>query len=155
MGYIEQLRALVGHRRLNLCGASVVVQNEKGELLLQQRREPEGRWCFPGGLTELGEALEDTARREVFEETALRLGALRLIGVYSGPEQLCRAANGDEWYVVNAAYTCSEYEGRAQVNDAESQRLGWFRPEDVPENLAASHRRILADYLKLTEEKSF
>ena len=70
MGYIEDLRKLVGHRRLILCGSSVVIRNEKGELLLQERRHPSGRWAFPGGLMELGESTEDTARREVREETA-------------------------------------------------------------------------------------
>ena len=89
MGYIEDLRKLVGHRRVILCGSSVVIRNEKGELLLQQRRHPSGRWAFPGGLMELGESTEDTARREVREETALELGKLRLIGVYSGPDALC------------------------------------------------------------------
>ena len=65
MGYIEELRALVGHRRLILAGASCVVRSRDGKLLLQQRVYPEGRWCFPGGLMELGESVEDTARREV------------------------------------------------------------------------------------------
>lgn len=147
MGYIEELRALVGHRRVILCGASAVIRNERGELLLQERKEPGGRWCFPGGLMELGESLEETARREVFEETALRLGSLRLIGVYSGADHLCRASNGDEWYVVNAAYACSEYSGEALVNDGESRCLRWFRPEEIPEGLVSSHREILRDYL--------
>ena len=49
MGYIEDIRKLVGHRRLILCGSSVVIRNEKGELLLQERRHPAGRWAFPGG----------------------------------------------------------------------------------------------------------
>jgi len=148
VGYVEELRRLVGHRRLILCGSSVVVRNERGELLLQQRVFPEGRWCFPGGLMELGESTEDTARREVLEETALELGALELIGVYSGPDSLCRAANGDEWYVVNTAYACSDYRGEARVNDAESAGLRWFDPGGMPETLVTTHRRILADYLE-------
>ena len=151
MGYIEELRALVGHRRLILCGASVVIRNEKGELLLQQRVYPEGRWCFPGGLMELGEATEDTARREVYEETALRLGKLELIGVYSGPDSLCRAANGDEWYVVNIAYACADFTGTARVNDGESAALRWFDPARIPDTLVTTHRKILADYLKKNE----
>ena len=154
MGYIEQLRALVGHRRLILCGASVVIRNARGELLLQQRRYPEGRWAFPGGLMELGESTEETARREIFEETALTLGSLRLIGVYSGAEQLCRAPNGDEWYVVNISYAAESFEGEARVNDGESVRLQWFFPGDIPEGLVSSHRLILRDYLKQTENKA-
>ncbi len=154
MGYIEEVRALVGHRRMIFCGSSVIVRNEKGELLLQQRAEPEGRWCFPGGLMELGESAEDTARRELLEETALTLGRLELIGVYSGPEQLCRATNGDEWYVVNIAFTTDDYSGEPRVNDGESTALRWFTAEDIPDKLAATHRKILADYLrKLAEEE--
>ena len=148
MGYIEELRALVGHRRLILCGASAVIRNERGELLLQQRNYPVGRWCFPGGLMEPGESTEETARREVYEETALTLGKLRLIGVYSGADHLCSAPNGDEWYVVNAAYACDDYSGEARINDGESAALRWFRPEEIPESLVRSHREILRDYLK-------
>ena len=154
MGYIEELRKLVGHRRLILCGSSVVIRNEKGELLLQQRVYPEGRWCFPGGLMELGESTEDTARREVFEETALTVGALELIGVYSGPDSLCRAANGDEWYVVNVSYTTEEYSGELKINDGESAALRWFRIEEIPETLVATHKKILADYLRMMQKKS-
>ena len=148
MGYIEELRRLVGHRRLILCGSSVVIRNGRGELLLQQRVYPEGSWCFPGGLMELGESTEDTARREVWEETALRLGELELLGVYSGPDSLCRAANGDEWYVVNTAYCCGDFSGELRVNDAESVTLRWFAPEEMPEGLVKTHRKILSDYLK-------
>ena len=154
MDYVKELRALVGHRRLILCGSSVVIRNEKGELLLQQRVYPEGRWCFPGGLMELGESTEDTARREVFEETALTVGTLELIGVYSGPDSLCRAANGDEWYVVNVSYTTNEYSGELKINDGESAALRWFRIEEIPETLVATHKKILADYLRMMQKKS-
>ena len=145
---MEELRALVGHRRLILPGASCVIENERGELLLQRRVYPEGRWCFPGGLMELGESAEDTARREVFEETALTVGKLELIGVYSWPDHLCRAENGDEWYVVNAAFRAVDWQGAPRVHDAESAELRWFRPETVPDTLVRSHKEILRDYLK-------
>lgn len=151
MGYVEELRALVGHRRLILSGASCVIANESGELLLQRRVYPEGRWCFPGGLMELGESAEDTARREVFEETALTVGKLELIGVYSGPEYLCRAENGDEWYVVNVAFRALGWLGEVHVHDAESAELRWFAPDAVPDTLVRSHREILRDYLKMRE----
>ena len=154
MGYVEDLRKLVGHRRLILCGSSVVIRNEKGELLLQERRHPAGRWAFPGGLMELGESAEDTARREVREETALELGRLRLIGVYSGPDALCSAPNGDEWYVVNVSYTTEEYSGELKINDGESAALRWFRSEEIPETLVATHKKILADYLRMMQKKS-
>ena len=148
MGYVEELRALVGHRQLNLCGSCVLVENPLGELLLQQRMYPAGRWCFPGGLMELGESAEDTARRELWEETALKVDKLELLGVYSGPEHLCRAANGDEWYVITIAYTTDCYSGQVKINDGESMALAWFAPEAMPEGLVSTHKKILADYLR-------
>lgn len=148
MGYVEELRALVGHRRLILAGASCVVRRADGALLVQQRVYPAGRWCFPGGLMELGESVEETARREVFEETAITVGRLKLIGVYSGADHLCRAANGDEWYVVNTAFAALDWTGEPKVNDAESVRLAWIMPENMPETLVRSHKEILRDYLK-------
>ena len=149
MGYVEELRALVGHRQLILCGSCVLVEDAQGRLLLQERVYPVGRWSFPGGLMELGEAAEETARRELYEETSLHVDSLRLIGVYSGPGSLCRAANGDEYYVVNIAYTTDHYEGTPQVNDGESVSLAWFAPEEMPDGLSKSHRKILADYLSM------
>ena len=35
------------------------------------------------------------------------------------------------------------------MNDAESVRLEWVRPEDMPETLVRSHKEILKDYLEL------
>jgi 8-oxo-dGTP pyrophosphatase MutT (NUDIX family) len=79
LGYIEELRQVVGTRPLILVGSVVVITDDLRRILLQQRRFPEGSWGLPGGLMELGESTEDTARREVFEETNLTLGVLRLI----------------------------------------------------------------------------
>src|SRR5687767_7561197 len=52
--------------------AAIIVSHE-GRLLLQQRAiEPSlGKWTFPGGFLELGERVEDGARRETLEETGL------------------------------------------------------------------------------------
>jgi hypothetical protein len=37
--YIKEIRKLIGHKTLLLCGASVIVENEKGEILLQLRTD--------------------------------------------------------------------------------------------------------------------
>ena len=152
MGYVEDLRALVGHRQLILCGSCVLVEDPYGRLLLQERIYPAGRWSFPGGLMELGESAEDTARREVYEETSLRVDSLHLIGVYSGPDCLCRAANGDEYYVVTVAYYTDHYEGTPRVNDGESKSLAWFALEDMPSGMSQSHKKIFSDYLMIRQK---
>ena len=148
MGYIESIRKKLGHDCLILPGSAVIVSNEKGEILLQQRDYPKGKWCFPGGLMELAESTEQTAVREVWEETGLKVSDLKLMGVYSGPEYLCHAANGDEWYVVTTVYTTSQFEGVAEVHDQESLNVAGFDPRNTPDTLVKTHQKILKDYIE-------
>lgn len=68
MGYIMELRKIVGKRPLIMAGAAVLLINEKNELLLQLRQD-NNCWGLAGGALELGETLEQTAMRELFEET--------------------------------------------------------------------------------------
>ena len=147
MGYIEDLRKVVGHRPLIFVGSVVVVVDEQGRLLLQQRKFPEGAWGIPGGLMELGESTEDVARRELFEETQLQVDELTLINVYSGPEYFIRAANGDEFYVVTTAYYAENATGELVVDQAESITFNYFHPHELPENIVKSHREILDEFL--------
>ncbi|MDO8428119.1 MAG: NUDIX hydrolase [Candidatus Diapherotrites archaeon] len=54
---------------------------EKKEILLVL--ENNGTWSFPGGKKEINETLEDTAVRETFEETGLKISIARKLGYYS------------------------------------------------------------------------
>ena len=71
MGYIQQLRELVGSRPIIMVGTGVLLLKEK-EVLLQRRRD-NGLWGIPGGSLEPGESLEEAARREVWEEVGLSI----------------------------------------------------------------------------------
>ncbi|GAA5438005.1 RNA pyrophosphohydrolase [Deinococcus aquaticus] len=61
-------------------GAGVVVLHAETVLLV--RRSDNALWDVPGGGAEAGELPEDTARRELREETGLSVGALRGLGVF-------------------------------------------------------------------------
>ena len=69
MGYIMDLRAYVGHRPLIQVGSSVFVEDGQGRVLLQLRSDNH-QWSYSAaGSMEPGESAEDTARRELLEET--------------------------------------------------------------------------------------
>jgi 8-oxo-dGTP pyrophosphatase MutT (NUDIX family) len=147
MGYVEDLRKIVGHRPLIFVGAVAVMTDSQGRILLQQRKFPNGVWGIPGGLMELGESTEEVARREVLEETGLTIGKLDLINVYSGKKHFVVAENGDQFYVVTVAYHTNEIVGDLIVDKSESIKFDYFYPNELPEKMVGSHREILNDFL--------
>ncbi|MFC4617588.1 NUDIX hydrolase [Camelliibacillus cellulosilyticus] len=144
MDYVSELRQLVGHRPLILPGSVVIILNHKGEVLLQQRTD--GSWGLPGGLMELGESLEETARREVYEETGLELGELTLLDVLSGSDYYLKVANGDELYSVTAVYVTKEVKGELTTISSETLDLRYFDLEDLPKQMAHAYKRHLNVY---------
>lgn len=147
MGYIQEIRGLVGARPLILTSAMVLILDEKNRLLMQKRAGT-GAWHVPGGFMEPGEALEDTARREAFEETGLELAALTLAGVYSGPDFHWFAPNGDEVYNVTVAYLAREFSGVPQADGEEGTEVRFIALRDLPETLGPPARAVLGDLLE-------
>ena len=145
MEYYKQLRKYVGHQPLILPGSNVLILNDKGEVLLQERAP--GIFGLPGGLMELGESFEDTARREVLEETALHIGKLQLCNVYSGPEYYIENPNGDKFYSVSAVFKTSEYNGEILADKVESISLQFYSPTELPDGIMVSYRKFIEDAL--------
>lgn len=86
MSYLSELRKIVGHRPLLSAGATVLVIKD-GRILLNLRSDTE-TWGIPGGGLELGECLEETAFRELKEETGLTAEKMTLVTVLSGKKFL-------------------------------------------------------------------
>lgn len=131
MNYVETMRALVGNTPLLLVRPSVILVNRIGGILLV--RYADGAWGIPGGLLELGESVEQCARREVEEEIGIKLHELKLAGVYSGEDMYTRLQNGHEYYNVVIAYLCSSYEGTLKPDGVEVLEAQFFHPYDLPE----------------------
>ena len=69
-----------------LIGASAVILNEQGHVLLVKHTYGRLNWELPGGHGEPGKPADETAVREVREETSLSVRAGRLTGIYYEPE---------------------------------------------------------------------
>ncbi|GAA0133949.1 NUDIX hydrolase [Paenibacillus sp. YSY-4.3] len=134
MGYIMDLRAFVGSRPLIMVGSCVLIFNENRELLLQRRTDTND-WGTIGGALELGESLEETAARELFEETSLTAKSFKFITILSGKDMYFKYPHGDEIYNVMAIFEAQEIEGSPKVNDNESHELDYFSLREPIANL--------------------
>ena len=141
--YIMDLRRLVGHRPLLSPGASVILEDAEGRVLLQLRHDNRC-WGYAGGAVEMDEVVEDAARRELFEETGLRAGKLELFGVFSGPESHFYYPNGDEVSYVEIVYLCRDYTGELKPQPGEVDELRFFAADELPEPISPTiHRALL------------
>ena len=147
-GYIMELRKIVGHRPLLQVGAGVIVENGKGEVLLQKRADNHC-WGYAGGSLELDEVVEDAARRELFEETGLIAKELELFGVFSGPDTHYIYPNGDEVSNVDIVYLCRSYEGTLKCQEEEVEELRFFPADALPDDLSPPIRKPLLQWAKL------
>ena len=116
MEYFKRLRQFMGHEPILTAGAVMIVLNEKNEVLMQLRSDFK-RWGVIGGGMDLGESMEETARRELEEETGLIADSLELMDLMSGPETFRTYPNGDQLYDVTAIYYIKEYHGDLKIND--------------------------------------
>ena len=143
--YIMDLRRLVGHRPLLSPGASVILEDAEGRVLLQLRHDNRC-WGYAGGAVEMDEVVEDAARRELFEETGLRAGKLELFGVFSGPESHFYYPNGDEVSYVEIVYLCRDYTGELKPQPGEVDELRFFAADELPEPISPTIRRALLQW---------
>jgi 8-oxo-dGTP pyrophosphatase MutT (NUDIX family) len=150
LAYFEDLRKYVGSAPLILPGSVVIIINEHEEILLQHRKD--GGWGLPGGLMELGESFEETAKREVKEETGLDIDGLTQLHVYSGADHYLKVPNGDELYAVTAVYTASEVSGELIADEEESYELRYFGVDLLPEGLLTNARTYISYYLEQKEK---
>lgn len=103
--------------------AGAVIRDD-GRFLAIQRAD-NGQWELPGGVLELDESPEEGVRREVYEETGVRVEVDQLSGLYKN------MARG----VVALVFRCKPSGGTEQTSD-ESTAVAWFTAEEVAERMS-------------------
>jgi 8-oxo-dGTP diphosphatase len=107
----------IDHRH-SVSVAGVVVDDQGRALIL--RRRDNGRWEPPGGVLEHGETIDDGLRREVFEETGLKIEPGPLTGVYQNMVGK----------IIALVFRCRALDGELTEN-AEASAFRWATPDDV------------------------
>jgi ADP-ribose pyrophosphatase YjhB (NUDIX family) len=116
----------------------------RGPILLIERggKPLKGYWSLPGGLVEPGEQLEEAVRREVEEETGLRIEPTRLFEIF---QRIMRDSQGRvEYHYVLADYVCRVVGGKLRAGDDVS-RAEWARRSEL------QHYRLTEGTLEVIE----
>ena len=120
--------------------ACTICMMDGGIVLLRRGIEPQrGKWVFPGGFVDRGEAVTAAAIRETLEEVNLRVSLAGILDAYSFP--------GSE--VVVVVYAADVVGGNLEARD-ESLEARAFPPEEIPWDELAfeSTRAALRDYIR-------
>lgn len=136
-------------------GSAVIIRNENKEILLQERTD-RNMWGLPGGCQELGEDLRETAIREAYEETGIKLDIenLVLINTLSGDLRKNSYPNGDIVYNNTSLYLADVSINSLEKlkGDSETKRLKFFSLDDIPCNLM--DKDLILEYKKYLESKN-
>ncbi|MEA4832992.1 MAG: NUDIX hydrolase [Oscillospiraceae bacterium] len=146
--YMKFLRKHIGHAPAIQCGASVIVENENGDILLQLRKD-NNCWGYAGGAVEIGESTEETAKRELYEETGLIADEIELFSVFSGKELHYVYPNGDEVFNIDIVYICKKYHGTINIENDEVNNLMFFSIDNLPDKISSPVIMPIKKYIEI------
>ncbi|MCK9876719.1 NUDIX hydrolase [Frankia sp. Ag45/Mut15] len=120
-------------------------------LTVERGNEPfVGRPALPGGFLRGSESLDETAARELAEETGLDAGSLHLqqVGTYSAPDRDPRTPR-----VVTCAYLAIAPNLPSPRAGSDARAAGWLPVADAQRTvLAFDHNQILTDAVELARD---
>jgi 8-oxo-dGTP diphosphatase len=118
------------------------------EILLIRRKNPPFRqmWALPGGFMEIEETLEETARRELKEETGIEAGELIRFDIYDRPGRDPRGRTITQVFVM----IWKEEMGIPSAG-SDAAGLQWFGLTELPD-LAFDHLEIITDVIRMMRE---
>lgn len=111
--------------------AAAVISNSDGRILLLKHvlRASSG-WGLPGGFLQAGEQPAKAIKREIVEETGLEIENVKVFQIRT---------LGRHIEILFSAYAT----GTPQILSHEITDFGWFRPDQLPEDLPAGQKQII------------
>jgi ADP-ribose pyrophosphatase YjhB (NUDIX family) len=128
----------------------ILIRNGK-VLLGRKRGRYSGQWCVPCGHVEWGEDVYDAAKREMLEETGLRI---EITSLYTVTSLYGKPYKGTEWHnpeqqSVMTWFLVQEIGGELRAGD-DIDQVDYFTYRDLPQIAFPVHKIVLQ---KLSEEK--
>lgn len=112
-------------------GVGVIITNSKGEALFCKRKSKHGKglYSIPGGGADEGEKLQESAKREIYEETGLRLQKLTCLGITNN----LKTFKKEGVHFISIIFYCNEYEGELVLMEPDKHEAWeWYDINNLP-----------------------
>lgn len=106
-----------------------IIKNAEGEILVERRKqEPaKGMLDLPGGFTQIGETSEEGVRREVMEETGLKVTSSQYL--FSLPNVY--RYSGIDIHTLDMFYLCEVEDATIAAAGDDAAECMWLHPDDI------------------------
>ena len=128
-------------------GADAAIFNDRGEILLMDRIDDSG-WCLPCGWVEPNEKPVDAVKREVFEETGLKISVKQLVGIFT---RLPSIENGPH-SMIAVLHLCEIISGELTLSH-EGKALQYWQINKV-KNWHANHLKYAKAAFKMWKSEN-
>lgn len=114
-------------------GVAVIIENYHKDRILMGKRNRKhshgaGTWCTPGGHIEFGEKVEDTCKREVFEETNIKIKNIKFLGITND------IFKKEKKHYITLWFSAKYKSGIIKCSN-ELDRVSWHRKDKLPKPL--------------------
>ncbi|MFM2481746.1 nucleotide triphosphate diphosphatase NUDT15 [Celerinatantimonas sp. YJH-8] len=125
-------------------GVGVIILNQEGKLLLGKRCNTHAPfWALPGGKVELGESFEQTAMREVQEETGLTIEHVQVIGLTNN----LQTYQHEGIHFVSAILTCDPVAQTPCLREPHRcEQWRWFEINQLPKPLFEASEHAISNW---------
>jgi 8-oxo-dGTP diphosphatase len=111
-------------------------------LLIKRKNEPfQNCWALPGGFVDENEDLEAAAKRELEEETQVKIDSLQQFGAFGKPFRDPRG------HMISVAYFGEVPENTIAIASDDAKEVAWFAINELPD-LAFDHQEIIEKAFK-------
>jgi mutator protein MutT len=114
----------------NIPEASVIIRNEKGQILFIQRQRTgynDGKYCLPGGHVEYGEAFSTAAVREAKEEADITVQPEDLFPVFSMQRRIT-----DDNIRIGIVFEARAWSDTPKSRESKHGPITWFDADGLP-----------------------
>jgi 8-oxo-dGTP diphosphatase len=112
-------------------------------LLIQRGQEPfKEKWALPGGFVDMDELLETACKRELLEETGLKVDRMKQFKTFDAVDRDPRHRT------ISVVFSVELPEKEKVTGGDDAACAAWFSLNDLPE-MAFDHQKILSEFFKL------